>query len=395
MKYIINENKFDFLPDQLFCIGCRDNNPKRSFLFISKLLGKHISTSPELVKATGYLLSSLKYGFDNKTFIDCIKGKGSPDYNQRAEDKDILVIGFCETATALGMSVASSIRGSYYQATTREKLVGINQLLSFEESHSHASTHCMFNNERSLDDFNKVILVDDEITTGNSLLNLITEIIQKSKIREFTVMTILDWRTDEYRKKFDCFAEQYNIKVDVYSIICGTITHFDDENRANNEIPVICESIAVHDLNSFKRVKVDTMISTSVSYLHHTGMLGVRYSDIEGLEESAEEASDKLGNILGDARKLLVLGHGENIYIPSRIASYLEKKGYDVRFRTTSRTPIFCDGEIIKDAVKFISHGDVYHFYNVQDAEMYDAVVMIANNEFNYKLCDNVIIFNA
>ena len=155
MKYIINENKFDFLPDQLFCIGCRDNNPKRSFLFISKLLGKHISTSPELVKATGYLLSSLKYGFDNKTFIDCIKGKGSPDYNQRTEDKDILVIGFCETATALGMSVASSIRGSYYQATTREKLVGINQLLSFEESHSHASTHCMFNNERSLDDLIK------------------------------------------------------------------------------------------------------------------------------------------------------------------------------------------------------------------------------------------------
>ena len=167
------------------------------------------------------------------------------------------------------------------------------------------------------------------------------------------------------------------------------------ENRANNEIPVICESIAVHDLNSFKRVKVDTMISTSVSYLHHTGMLGVRHSDIEGLEASAGEASDKLGNILGDARKLLVLGHGENIYIPSRIASYLEKKGYDVSFRTTSRTPIFCDGEIIKDAVKFISYGDVYHFYNVQDAEMYDAVVMIANNEFNYKLCDNVIIFNA
>ena len=38
--------------------------------------------------------------------------------------------------------------------------------------------------------------------------------------------------------------------------------------------------------------------------------------------------------------KILVLGHGENIYIPCRIASYI--KG-DVNFKSTTRSPIYCD----------------------------------------------------
>ena len=47
------------------------------------------------------------------------------------------------------------------------------------------------------------------------------------------------------------------------------------------------------------------------------------------------------------------------------------------------------------DAVKFVSQGDLYHFYNRCEANSYDAVVMIANSEFKYRLCDNIKIFNA
>ena len=71
--YIIRKNNYNFSEEQLFVVGKRDNNKKRSFLFISKLLGKHLAVKPEVVKATGFLLSSLKYNFNNVSFVDCIK----------------------------------------------------------------------------------------------------------------------------------------------------------------------------------------------------------------------------------------------------------------------------------------------------------------------------------
>ena len=151
--YKVVKNQFNIPEELLFCIGKRDNNKKRSFLFISKLLGKHLSVNPDVVKSTGFLLSSLKYGFNNATHISCIKGIGKPSFEEHAFDKNVLVIGFCETATALGMSVASSIHGSSYITTTRETIHNMKQLLRFEEPHSHASTHCLYSDSIDLNRF--------------------------------------------------------------------------------------------------------------------------------------------------------------------------------------------------------------------------------------------------
>ena len=48
--YIIRKNNYNFSEEQLFVVGKRDNNKKRSFLFISKLLGKHLAVKPEVSK---------------------------------------------------------------------------------------------------------------------------------------------------------------------------------------------------------------------------------------------------------------------------------------------------------------------------------------------------------
>ena len=41
------------------------------------------------------------------------------------QNKKVLVIGFCETATGLGMAVASAIENCIYQTTTREPITEI------------------------------------------------------------------------------------------------------------------------------------------------------------------------------------------------------------------------------------------------------------------------------
>lgn len=392
--YIIRKNNYNFSEEQLFVVGKRDNNKKRSFLFISKLLGKHLAVKPEVVKATGFLLSSLKYNFNNDSFVDCIKNNCKPDYRNHAKDNDVLVVGFCETATALGMSVASSIEGSTFIATTREPISGVKQLITFEEEHSHASTHFMFSNNINLCNFRKIILVDDEITTGNSLLHLMNTLIKNCDVAEISIMTILDWRNDEQKQKFIDFSLANNVVINIYSLISGHITDEDKNVYQNKHINIIEETKESTNLSIFQQVKMCNNESKPQIYFSDTGRFGITYHQILSIEEKANKAASKIAQELNPHSKILVLGHGENIYIPSRVATYLEDLGHTVSFKTTSRTPIYCDGTIIKDIQTFCENGIKYHFYNKSEAETYDAVIMLSENNFKHKLCDNIMIFD-
>lgn len=392
--YKVVENRFNIPEELLFCIGKRDNNEKRNFLFISKLLGKHLSVNPDVVKSTGFLLSSLKYCFNNTSHISCIKGIGKPSFEEYALEKDILVIGFCETATALGMSVAASIHGSCYITTTRETIQNIKQLLRFEEPHSHASTHCMYSDTIDLNKFKEIILVDDEITTGISLLNLIKEIVKNSSVRKFSIMTILDWRNESMKDNYRKYISETGIEIYVYSLLSGYMFEGTTTIYQNKNITHIEKTLNSIPLNIFDREIVSTLENPCTNYLSYTGRFGIDSECINKVEEFSSKTANELSKFVGTNKRILVLGHGENIYIPSRVASYLQNIGYKVSFRTTSRTPIYCDGEIIKDVQIFVDRGVNYHFYNREEAEKYDKVLMLADTPFDKMICNNLMVFN-
>ena len=392
--YKVVKNQFNIPEELLFCIGKRDNNKKRSFLFISKLLGKHLSVNPDVVKSTGFLLSSLKYGFNNATHISCIKGIGKPSFEEHAFDKNVLVIGFCETATALGMSVASSIHGSSYITTTRETIHNMKQLLRFEEPHSHASTHCLYSDSIDLNRFKEIILVDDEITTGISLLNLIKEIVKNSSVRKFSIMTILDWRNESMKYNYRKYISETGIEIYVYSLLSGYVFEENTTIYKNKNVTHIEKTLDSISLNIFSRQIVPTLENPCTKYVSYTGRFGIDYECINKVEVFSNKTANEVSNYLGTNKRILILGQGENIYIPSRVAFYLQNIGYEVSFRTTSRTPIYCDGEIIKDVQTFDDRGVIYHFYNREEAEKYDKVIMLADTPFNKMICNNLMIFN-
>jgi adenine/guanine phosphoribosyltransferase-like PRPP-binding protein len=142
-------------------------NKKRGFLFVSKVLGKHIPTKPSKMREIYRELA-----FKIKPYI--------------IKNRPTLVIGFAETATALGNGVFDSLRDDYgikdiiYIHSTRFQTS--NEIfLSFYEEHCHAPSHIIYkpkNNrlEDLLYDVGNIILVDDEISTGNTANNLINEI---------------------------------------------------------------------------------------------------------------------------------------------------------------------------------------------------------------------------
>ena len=404
MNIKIENNKFNFKLEDLMVVAHRANNPKRNFLFVSKLLGKHIEVRPNVCRATGRLLASLAYE-DNCVNYDITAGiiKG-----QVIDDKTVLdelntpikanekafVLGFAETATGLGMAVASSIEGCHYQTTTREAITEIKNILSFEEEHSHATNHkCFSLDETAIMKADRIILVDDEITTGNSMRNLIRELCKITPIKKYTILSILDWRTTEYRKNMDLLREELQIDVDVLSIMSGTVEVSDTSVYVDSEPESLIEEISVEKILGMDRFNIGTDDGIK-SYYKHSGRFGVEYGDIAGLEDKCKSIAEIINQELADDEKLLVMGHGEDIYIPSRVAAYI--KG-DVKFKTTTRSPIYCEDKEnypIRTKHSFKDNDVTYYLYNKNEMEEnFDKVILLTEGDLNIKLTNNIKVY--
>ena len=86
-------------------IAKRDNNAKRTFLLVNPLQGKHLAVSP---------VSALQVF---KTLADLVFS------NKKVNFSDTLIIGFAETATAIGAALSLFAPKEYcvnYIQTTRE-----------------------------------------------------------------------------------------------------------------------------------------------------------------------------------------------------------------------------------------------------------------------------------
>lgn len=408
MHINIEKNNLNIDLNKLLTIGYRANNEKRNFLFISKCLGKHLIVKPEIVKLIGYALSYQVYKPKNYPINDIISILEYPYQDMSKSEKlkkiyenkiktneDTLVLGFAETATGLGMSVASAIKNSYYVTTTREKITSIKSCFDFEETHSHATSHQCFLEDLTKLNSNRIILVDDEITTGNTMLNLI-ESLEKNlpcKKRKYTVLSILDWRNESQKEKFEKFKKSLNIDIDVVSIISGTIENNDNRIFIDKKESEILETTTVKDLHIFNRKKYITE-DGDIEYLTSTGRFGIDTNDFEEIEQKSEEVFNFIKNDLSISNeRILVLGHGENIYIPSRIAA----KFSNAEFKTTSRSPIYISEENnypIKEKHSFYDKDIKYFFYDKTFIESYyDKVILLTETDLNIKLCKNIYIY--
>ena len=169
--------------EDLVVIGKRVNNQKRSYLVIDPLQGKHIPVEPG--KALGL--------FDALAAIIA----------DRYQDERLLLIGFAETATAIGAETAIRMGAKYIQ-TTREQIPGVEYLF-FTEAHSHASEQKLVKDDLDgiIDEIDRIIYIEDEVTTGNTILNIVNilEDLYGGRLR-FSVASLLNGMTEEHRKEY-------------------------------------------------------------------------------------------------------------------------------------------------------------------------------------------------
>ncbi|BFM03632.1 hypothetical protein Psyaliredsea_22790 [Psychrobacter alimentarius] len=166
-------------------------NPKRAFLFVSKVLGRHIPVAP----------STMRYAF---TELANLVPSQLPE--------PILVIGMAETAVGLSAGVHQALQTRYPNAlllnSTRHAQHTADctesLLTTFSEDHSHASQHLIYQSadkvtQDQLLTSKTLIMVDDEASTGNTCVNVVTALRSAglTQLEQVHLTTLVDWSLDQ------------------------------------------------------------------------------------------------------------------------------------------------------------------------------------------------------
>lgn len=285
--------------------------------------------------------------------------------NQRISlPEKTLFIGFAETATGIAHSLFRCFDNAAYIHTTRETVETLTPSHVFREEHSHAVEHTLFLDETfSLDDFDRIVLIDDELTTGKTALNLIRA-LSTHRCR-FGLISILDWRSNEMLHELENTFPTSGMLV-ASSLIKGTMNQVEIIGTVPSDVWVDLFPLPTCHSQDFFVRDIWKMQATA-----RKGMSSINQSQLEGLmEEVAKKLLQKR-----TSGKLLCLGTEEFIFIPCFISS---KLGDEVAFHSTTRSPILpaslpgCSYPIRQK----------YRFSSPNDTNRTNYVYNIPNNEY-------------
>ncbi|MFD9429786.1 phosphoribosyltransferase [Streptomyces sp. NPDC060002] len=182
-------------------------NPKRAHLLVSNVLGKHVPQSPSVVHGHGFAL-----------------GRRVRELLGAQEAAEAVVLGYAETATGLGHSVADGLGSAPYLHSTRRPVAGVAQAGGFEESHSHATSHLLLPEDPALlVGDGPLVLVDDEFSTGNTVLNTVRALHERYPRRRYVVVALVDMRSAADAGRLDDFAREIGARVDLVTAASGTV----------------------------------------------------------------------------------------------------------------------------------------------------------------------------
>ncbi|RSD26293.1 phosphoribosyltransferase family protein [Mesobacillus subterraneus] len=383
---------FRFPLEELFVMAAR-RNKKRSFLFVSKILGKHLPIPPVRGLLTGSLLADI-YTIETagKSFA---KGLNLEDRFMQGipvvpeafipEDNSPVIIGFAETATALGQSFFAAFKKADYFHTTREAVAGESPVITFEEEHSHATSHRCYIPKDLLDNTREIILVDDEMSTGKTAINIISSIQAEFPRKVYTVVSILDWRSPSDLEKFSQLEKELGITIRSASLLRGTFTvtgQSPDKEMSKNEqlFKLPEQEVKKVYLDSYSGEEDATYFGGKIAdipYAALSGRFGMDEQDRRKLDESISALSSELSRMV-TGKRVLAVGTGEFMYIPMKIASLI---GGDIRFQSTTRSPIHVvdkDGYGARYGMAFPNpedHEIQHYLYNVEPFHYDEAMI--------------------
>lgn len=313
-------------------------NPKRAFLFVSKVLGRHIPVSPTQMRQAFSDLANL-----------------IPDNLP----EPILVIGMAETAVGLSAGVHQTLQQRYPNAlllNSTRHAQNAKLLTTFSEDHSHANQHLLYQSDdkmlnQQLFATKTVIMVDDEASTGKTCQNVINALQQAGldQLQQVHLATLVDWSLDKVND--NPFAKLAFYR---HHLLSGCWQWIDKANAPNVNMPDVATTKAGNQ----------PLLDTD-----NWGRFPTYQTDkgFKVLQQSLEKIIDitQLKN-----KKVLILGSNEFVWLPFLLAEYLEKKQVDVNFSALTRSPIAISPDsAVQSVIQFYDNyglGMTNFVYNVE-----------------------------
>ena len=349
----------DYQLDELLGFAERIN-PKRAFLFVSKVLGRHIPVSPDKMRQAFTQLATL-----------------IPD----DLPEPIVVIGMAETAVGLSAGVHQVLQARYPQAillnSTRHAQAAA-LFATFSEDHSHASVHLIYQSDDSalqanVENAKTLIMVDDEASTGNTCQNVVNALRQAgmSKLEQVHLATLVDWSLGKKLGK-KLGKTDNNIFNDIafvrHHLLAGDWTWTDRINAPAVTMPNVSTTEAGSQplLPTGNWGRQPTRDSTS----------GLDFL-LQGLHHTLSQRQLTLASFAH--QKILVLGSNEFVWLPLLLAERLAQYQADVKFSALTRSPIAIHADsAVTSVIKFFDHyglGMTNFVYNVTP-EAWDWVLL-------------------
>ncbi|NEC77663.1 phosphoribosyltransferase domain-containing protein, partial [Streptomyces rochei] len=148
-----------------------------------------------------------------------------------------VVLGYAETATGLGHSVADGLGTAPYLHSTRRPVAGVARAGGFEESHSHATSHLLLPEDPALlAQDGPLVLVDDEFSTGNTVLNTVRALHERYPRERYVVVALVDMRSPADAGRLEDFAREIGARIDLVTAASGTVRLPDDVLEKGQEL---------------------------------------------------------------------------------------------------------------------------------------------------------------
>ncbi|MGW3630582.1 phosphoribosyltransferase [Streptomyces sp. NPDC005122] len=360
-------------------------NPRRAHLLVSNVLGKHVPQSPSVVYGYGFAL-----------------GRRVRELLGTEEARAAVVLGYAETATGLGHCVADGVGLAPYLHSTRRPVPGVTPAGGFEESHSHATSHLLLPQDPGLlAGDGPLVLVDDEFSTGNTVLNTIRDLHARHPRERYVIVALVDMRSAADLGRLEDFAREIGARVDLVVAASGTVKLPEGVLEKGQALVAEYESA---DPGAAASAPVARERGTTVGGHPAATRVGLgwprgvpdggRHGFTPGhrvrLDGALPAMAARIAEALpAGARRVLVLGFEELMYAPLRLARELEQiTAAEVRYSTTTRSPVLAlddPGYAIRTRLAFPAHdhpddgpGERYA-YNVAGAG-FDAVVAVVDS---------------
>lgn len=290
------------LKKENFGIAKRDSNPLRSYLIVNKFQSKHYPSDPR------------------ETTLRC--AEMGEELLRVCPDGKCLAVVFSETAVGIGALAASALgERCFLISTTREELPDFCEHVTFEEAHSHAPLHRLrVRSDIDPSGFSHIFIIDDELTTGNTVKALAQKIFEKIAAEYRVPIT-----AHAFAASRESVKALGKIGVKIYAkYIYDKIpsAEFPEEFSADEPERSVTPECCI-DLNSLYDIR--------------RGANCKRY--FEECERLCGEVLEKLESILPQVGSIELVGTEELCLPPIVLGNMLAEKGFEVRVHGVTRSP--------------------------------------------------------